>query len=259
MKALDFIKRLEQDYPLKYALEWDNVGLLLGRRNKDIKRVYIALDVTGEVIQKAIEKGADMLLTHHPMIMEPIRRITGGCPLTHNIITLLQHDMLCYAMHTNYDALRMCKLASEMIGIKKSKVLEPLEGTMENIGIGEIGTIEKAISLKECAELVKNRFALTQVKIFGDLASEVQKVAIVPGGGKSTIATAIEKGADVLITGDIGHHDGLDSLAGQMAIIDAGHYGTEYIFIKDMKEYLQKNFSEIEIMSHPIEQPFCII
>ena len=259
MKAREFISRLEEDYPLEYALEWDNVGLLLGNREKEIRKIYIALDVTKEVLRAAIASGADMVLTHHPLMMKPIRRITGGCFLTRAIMELLQQDMLCYAMHTNYDVLRMGKLASAMLGLEDAKPLDCGECREENLGIGEIGTFAEPITLQNCAKLVKDTFTLNDIKIFGDVNQQVQRIAVVPGSGKSTIRSAVAKGAEVLITGDIGHHDALDALEENLMIIDAGHYGTEHIFLADMKAYVNEHFAKIQVETHPITQPFCTI
>ena len=270
MNAKEFISQIEKDYPLKYALEWDNVGLLVGMRDKEIRKVYIALEVTPDVVKAAIEQSVDIIITHHPLIMQPMKRITNECFLTKAIIELLQNDILCYAMHTNYDVLRMGKLASARLGLQNTKPLDivaKVEKKLETaevqeeeeLGIGEVGDLEVATTLQGVAQIVKEKFQLSEVKIFGELDKNIQKVAIVPGSGKSLITTAVANKADVLITGDIGHHDGLDALVEGLTIIDAGHYGTEYIFIEDMKNYMQKNFADIQVQAHPISPPFCII
>ena len=87
------------------------------------------------------------------------------------------------------------------------------------------------------------------MKVSGDLDREVRRLAVSPGSGKSAVAPAIAKGADVLVTGDIGHHDGLDAWEQGLAVIDAGHYGTEYIFIEDMKQFLEKRLDGAEIQT----------
>ena len=88
---------------------------------------------------------------------------------------------------------------------------------------------------------------------------KIRRLAILPGSGKSCISAALEKGADVLVTGDIGHHDGLDAVEQGLAIIDAGHYGTEYIFIDDMERFLNKKLPVLDVMKDPIEHPFEVI
>ena len=95
--------------------------------------------------------------------------------------------------------------------------------------------------------------------MFGDLSSTVQRVAICPGSGKGMTELALEKNADVLVTGDIGHHEGIDAVAQGLAIIDAGHYGLEHIFIEDMANYLRKNIEGIVVETHEITHPFQVI
>ena len=85
------------------------------------------------------------------------------------------------------------------------------------------------------------------------------RIAICPGSGKSVIGEAIRKGADVLITGDIGHHEGIDSVAQGLSIIDAGHYGVEHIFIEDMKQYIKEHFAGVEVAGAPVAHPFQIV
>ena len=87
----------------------------------------------------------------------------------------------------------------------------------------------------------------------------MEKIAICPGSGKSVINEAVQKKADCLITGDIGHHEGIDAVAQGLAIIDGGHYGIEHIFIEDMRQYLEKHLSEVEIVAAPISHPFLIV
>ena len=103
MVCRDIIEELEKKYPPSIAEAWDNPGLQAGRFEKEIKRVYIALDATDRVIRHAVEAGADMLLTHHPMLMGGVKRVNTGDFYGRRLITLIQHDICCYAMHTNYD------------------------------------------------------------------------------------------------------------------------------------------------------------
>ena len=95
--------------------------------------------------------------------------------------------------------------------------------------------------------------------MFGDMDVKVSRLAISPGSGKSVIGAAIAKGADVLVTGDIGHHEGLDAVEQGLAVIDAGHYGTEYIFIDDMKRFLEDKLPVLQVMATPVIHPFQVI
>ena len=237
MLCKDVMYEIEKEYPLNYALSWDNVGLLVGRDDKEVKRIYIALDATDEVIDEAVRTG---------------------------ILKLIQNDISYYAMHTNYDVLGMADLSGDKMNMKNAEILEvTAEGDIgkedEPEGIGRVSDLETPMTLRECCEDVKSAFHLGAVKVFGNLEEKVKRIAICPGSGKSVIQAALDKNADVLITGDIGHHEGIDAVAQGLAIIDGGHYGIEHIFIEDMRQYLEKHLSEVEIVAAPISHPFLIV
>lgn len=255
MLCREIMNIIESTYPKYAALEWDNVGLLVGRTEKEVKKIYVALDVTDEMIEEAIEMGVDMIVTHHPMIFSPLKKITDEHFIGKRVVKLLQHDISYYAMHTNYDVLGMAELSGEKLGLKDAEVLE-VTSTEQNEGIGRIGNLENEMTLLECCELVKERFGLPCVKVFGNMEQRVKCAAISPGSGKSMIKIAIQKGADVLITGDIDHHEGIDAKAQGLSVIDAGHYGLEHIFIDDMSGFLKENITGVTVEKAEIIHPY---
>lgn len=270
MVCKDILAVIESAYPAEYALEWDNVGLLAGRDDREVKSIYIAVDATDEVIREAVSCGADLLITHHPLIFGGMKRITNRDFIGRRLLELIRHDISCYAMHTNYDVLRMAKLAADMMRLEEQEVLEVTcrgteaakagEAAADSVeGIGRIGQFETPVTLRQCCEEVKKAFRLNGVRVFGDLEGQTERIAICPGSGKSVIQEALRKKADVLITGDIGHHEGIDAAAQGMAVIDAGHYGIERIFVEDMKRYLAEKLSGVEIRTAPVCHPFVSI
>jgi putative NIF3 family GTP cyclohydrolase 1 type 2 len=174
------------------------------------------------------------------------------------VLELIRHDMAYYAMHTNFDVAAMADLAAERLGLSNIEVLQET-GTLPEgavVGIGKIGSLPCEMTLGECAELTKRSFGLDKVKVFGELDMRVQCAAVCPGSGKSVIEDALKKGAQVLITGDIDHHEGIDAVARGMAVIDAGHYGLEQIFIPYMKEYLEVRLPELTVIAQAPKPPF---
>ena len=232
MQCKEIIQVIEATFPRTAALGFDNVGLLAGRSEKEVSRIYLALDATDVVIDRAIKEGADMLITHHPLLFSAVKKVLG-----------------------------MAELSGKIMDLQNGEVLDVTytdeEGNPE--GIGRIGNLEKDMTLEECCVYVKHRLELGSLKVFGDMQKKVHRLAISPGSGKSSIAVALEKGADVLVTGDIGHHDGIDAVEQGLAVIDAGHYGTEYIFIEDMKQFFEKKLPVLDVLTDPIEHPFQII
>ncbi len=259
MKCSEVIEILGKLAPESCACDWDNPGLLAGRSDKEVKKVYIALDATDQVVEATVKAGADMLLTHHPLIFKAIKKVNDQNFITRRLIKLIQADIAYYAMHTNFDAAPGCMadLAAKRLSLKDTEPLEAMgdmeiNGNSVAYGIGKTGNLPEKLTVKALAEKVKQAFDLPFVLVYGEelMDMEVEKVALCPGAGGSMIEEAIHTGAKALVTGDISHHQGIDAAAREMAVIDAGHYGMEHIFIRYIAEYLKEKLpAEIEIIS----------
>ena len=260
MLCSEIIQVIEATYPKDAALDFDNVGLLAGRAGKEVNRVYLALDAMDVVIDHAISSGADMLITHHPLIFSPLKSVTDKDFIGKRVVKLIQNDLSYYAMHTNYDVLGMADLAEKILDLKDSEVLDVTMETEDGEeGIGRVGNLEKEMTLEECCLYIKHKLNLGSLKVFGDMKQIVSRLAVSPGSGKTSIVPAIAKGADVLVAGDIGHHDGLDAVEQGLAVINAGHYGTEYIFIEDMKQFFERKMPGVKAIAAPTAHPFQVI
>ena len=259
MRCQEIIETIEKTYPLNYALEWDNSGFLAGRYQKDVKRIYVALDATDDVIEAAVRDRADLLITHHPMLFSPIRRVTDQEFTGRRLLCMIQEDLAYYAMHTNYDVLRMSELSADYLELTDQEILDVTCETPCRQGIGRVAELRSPIKLKTYCEMVKEAFDLPAVQAFGDLDRPVKRIAVSPGSGKSMIGPALEKGADVLVTGDIGHHEGIDAVSQGLSIIDAGHYGIEHIFVEDMRRFLAQTFENVTVTGDVPRQPFSVL
>lgn len=257
MLCSEIIYFLEKQSPPEYAMDWDNVGLLVGRESKEVHRVMLALDATQEVVHQAVLQKADMLITHHPMIFGSIKRVNDQTVLGRKIIDLLQHDIAYYAMHTNFDTIGgMARNAASYLKLKNTEVLEE---TKDGEGIGMVGFLQNSMNLKELADFTKQAFGLDNMVAYGDLEQSHEKVAISPGSGKSMIQAAYQKGATCLITGDIGHHEGIDAVELGVSVLDASHYGLEKIFMSYMKQYLTDYCTDVELVVADTGSPFVIL
>lgn len=254
-------KILEKLAPVNMACGWDNPGLLAGRSQKQVNKILVALDATDQVVEEAVSMGADMLLTHHPLIFKPILSVNDENFIGRRLLKLIQSDITYYAMHTNFDAAPGCMadLAADRLGLKQTQILEELG---PEYGIGKYGVLEPGMTLTELAELVKRVFRIPFVTVFGETEKKdcLSRVALCPGSGSSVIKQALGCGAQVYITGDIGHHDGIDAVAQGMAVIDAGHYGLEHIFMDFMVDYLNKNLDGSVIVKKAADAfPNCVL
>ena len=257
MTCREIITLLQEQSPEEFACDWDNVGLLVGDFDQEIKKAYIALDATEETIAEAVAEGVDLLLTHHPMIFKGLKKVNTQDFTGRRVVRLIQNHISYYAMHTNFDVRGMAALAAERMGLTDCAVLDvTCEGENGCEGIGRVGMLPEEMTLKACIEQVKQAYDVDMVKVFGDLNQKVRRVAICPGSGKSVISCALGAGAGVLVTGDIDHHEGIDAADQGLAIIDAGHYGVEKLFIPYMAQYLRNRTEGIEIVEQPVKQPF---
>ena len=260
MKVNEWRSKLERLAPLSYSCQWDNPGLLAGRGEKEVSKILIALDATDEVVDLAETKKADLLLTHHPLIFKPVKTVNDQDFIGRRLIKMIQADISCYAMHTNFDIAPgwMGDLAAEKLGLLDSI---PLEVTGEKdgcfYGIGKVGNLAKEISLKSLAQEVKAIFGLPFVTLYGAKQAEkrIKRVAVCPGSGKGMTDSAINLGAQVLITGDMGHHDGIDAEARGLVILDGGHYGLEHMFVDFMEQYCRQVDGNVEVIKAPVEFP----
>lgn len=259
MKCKDIISYLELLSPPQNACSWDNVGLLVGRSDKEVHKILIALDATVEVVKAAVKQDVDLLITHHPMIFSSMKKINEDSVCGSKILDLAENQIAYYAMHTNFDILGgMAQIAAERMMLKNVKPLECMEGNPE-LGLGCIGEAVESMQLKDCAKMVKEKFSLSEVAVYGDLKQPISRIAMCPGSGKSMISMAKEQGAQVLITGDIGHHEGLDAIEMGLSIIDATHYGLESVFSDYIKEYLEEKIGGVDIYTYDEKRPFSLV
>ena len=253
MKARDIVDILEGLCPMEKACAWDNPGMHIGHWDKEVSTVLITVDCDDKTVQYAIENKVDMIIAHHPLLFSGIKQINDSSFMGKRVLELIENGINCYCMHTNFDIVGgMAEEAAERIGLKNCV---PLEAVTETTGIGKVGDLDCEITVSNMCDVVKKAFGLEKVVLYGDSKALVSRVAISPGSGKDMIKFAMEKGADILITGDITYHYGIDAVAEGLWIIDAGHYGIEHIFIELVQKYMCEKCSEIAIVPMPIDNP----
>ena len=253
MNCSDIICEIEKIFPLASAEEWDNPGLLVGRRDKEVKKILVALDALDSVIDQAIEQKADLLITHHPLIFGSLKKINSDTFIGERILRLIENGIAAYAMHTNYDVCGMADLNAEMLGLGDVSILSY---SGEEEGLGRVGSLKTPMKYYDFAEQVKKVFELSDVRCYGEGNPLIQTVAVCGGSGKSLLSDVYAAGADVYITGDIDYHTGIDAWANGLRIIDAGHFGTEHCFIPDCVKRFQDMFPELEVLKADQPEPY---
>ena len=239
-----FLTALEAWAPLSWAEEWDNCGLQVGRRDKLLNKVMVALTPGEAAIQAAVSAGVDMLLTHHPMIFKPTKSVTTDTVLGQSIIKLIQHDINLYCAHTNLD-MAVGGVNDVLAKTLNLQTVEILENVTEEYGIGRVGNLAEPMTLQSFLAQVAGQLECGHLVYQGDLHRQVQRVALCGGSGISYLSAAKKAGADVYVTGDMKYHDA--QLASELGIcvVDAGHFGTEKHIVKTLAEFVQKQGLEV--------------
>lgn len=238
VNVADIIKIMEEIAPPAMAEDWDNVGLMLGRRYKAVKKLLLALDITGEVVQQAIAQKADMIITHHPLIFRGLKRVTDSEWQQELLLTLAEKGIAVYSAHTNLD----CVSSGVNDVLAKKLHLDNVDSLDSDNGLGRIGIVP-ACSLREFAATIKKVLRADYVAV-GDAGKQVHKVAVCGGAGSDLISLVLLCGADTLVTGDIKYHEAQKAVFSGLNVIDAGHQPTELPVMDDLADRLSQRFAQ---------------
>lgn len=247
MKAIDIKNCINDHFPEKLACEWDNVGLLVGRGDKEVKKILVTLDVDQNVAEEAIKLGCDVIVSHHPVIFHKLRSVTDSDPIGKMIMTLLKNDITVVSAHTNLDKAKsgLNDFLAQKLGIGNCSVLENDEDSVH--GFGRIGELSEEMSFGEFMKNCVSVLRACGLRYTGDEDRPVKKIAVNSGGGSDALYEAVKKGADVFVTGDVKYNPFRDAAELGTALIDAGHYETEFIVTELFSELLKKEIPDAEI------------
>ncbi len=249
--ASDIRDYINSKYPEMLAFDRDNVGLILGREEKEIKKVLITLDVDEKVVAEAKAKNADLIISHHPLMFYPIKRLTGKTPGERTVRELIAGDITLISAHTNLDCAQggLNDFLCDKLGIKNTKVIEVVstDGNGEH-GFGRIGELDDDMSLLQFLEKSKKVLDAKGLRYTGDENKTIKKIAVNCGGGADLLDECISLGADLFITGDVKYNPFRDAYESDMAVIDAGHYETEHIVCELLEKTLKNKYPHIEFL-----------
>lgn len=242
MVKLNQIKEFLNTFaPPSFAEEYDNVGLLVDSENKEIKKVLITLDLDESVAKDAQDKRCDLIISHHPLIFKPLKRLDFDDSISRTIVTLIKNDIPLISVHTNFDSVKsgLCDLFLDKIANTTKRC--SLEGDEEN-GCGRFACLLDETTLDEILNNIKNEFKLDNVKYVGNKSKKISNIAVCNGGGADFIYNAKEMGAQAYISGDFKYHHARFAYENDLALIEVPHYNAEIIFCEYMKEILEKQF-----------------
>ena len=233
MELAEFCTCMERIAPRELALDFDNVGLLVEPDHTEIRKVLLALDCTTVTAREAIDLGVDLLVTHHPQFFHSVKSIGFSSPVTGAAALLLRHGIGHFAAHTNLDAAEggVNDTLAALLNLHDVLPIPP-----ENIG--RVGKLPRPMQLStlvtRCNALLGSHAAYT-----GDPDRLVSRVAVLGGAGGGDIEYARDTGADAYITGEAKHNQILEAREMDMPLILCGHYETEQVVLKSLRDRLQ--------------------
>lgn len=241
----DIMDIMENIAPAKFKESYDNVGLMLGDKNASISSVLFTLDCTLEVIKEAIEKNCELIIAHHPILFLKPSNINEDTLIGKKLRMLIKNDINVYASHTNLDSVKngLNDIVMKLLKYEAAEIME-VSGEDKNgdaVGVGRIYKLPKAKSLKEVIEDCQKAFGMQHLRYSGEPDWEITKAAVINGSGEDYFSLAKKMGADCIITGDTSYHHVSDFFEEKIAVIDAGHFDTEWPAMK----YFGREFEKI--------------
>lgn len=238
----DAIDRLA---PFWLTMDFDNTGILVGDRNREIACALLALDCTPAVVEQARQLGAQLIVTHHPVIFHPLKRVNEDAV----VYQLIRSDIAVISAHTNLDIAQggVNDALASAIGLRDCRGLELLN---EQTGawLGRIGTLPEPLSPEAFAAHIKACLNASSVK-FAAAPRVIRTVALCSGSGADCLDAAISAGADALLTSEVKQHEYLAAAAAGISIFDAGHFDTEDIVIEPLRDYLAKEIPDVHFFT----------
>lgn len=234
-KVNDVFDCLKDIAPLELQLGFDNAGLQLGRLNAPVERVLLTLDVTSEVVDEAERIGAQLIVSHHPLIFSPIKSVSDEL-----LLRLAECGIAVISMHTNLDIAEggVNDVLLELIGAKR-------EGYLDADNCGRVGVLPEDMELSEFLTLCKAALKVGGLK-YHDAHRPVRHIAVMGGSGGDYVEDAFEKGCDTYLTADIKHHQFLLAKELGINVIDADHFCTENPIIPVLSARLTEALPDID-------------
>ena len=237
MRVKDITAAIEQFAPLSIQEGWDNSGLCIGAPEDEVHGVLVGFDCTPELVDEAVARGCDMVVSHHPLIFRGLKRIQGGEPVADAVIKAVRAGIAVYAAHTTADKViaGVSGAMARRLGLRDIALMEDEGG----YGLGAVGTLPHPMTGEEAIAYVKEKFGLAAVRVSKPVAC-VEKVAMCGGSGASEIDAARATGAQLYISGDISYHH-FFTPEGFM-VMDIGHFESEVDIVEILSKVIREKF-----------------
>ena len=243
MTVKDILSCITEIAPLHWQEHYDNAGIQVGDINAEVHKALVCLDITEAIVDEAIAKHCDLIVSHHPLIFHGLKHITSETYIERSVAKALKHDIAMASMHTNLDNsyLGVSRVLAERLGLTDLHLLQPSENEPEVCGAGMVGELARPMEELDFLGLVATAIGSPCLKHSALTGRPIQKVALCGGSGTPFMSDALRQKADAYLTADIKYHDFFVP-EGNILLVDGGHFETEQ-FTKDLiKDIIQKKF-----------------
>lgn len=254
LKLKEFLAFLGLLAPWDYAAEWDNVGLMVGNPQQTITGLLVALDPTLAVVEEARKKQINTILTHHPLIFQPLKNIHTNHPTGRIIDLAIKNDIAIISAHTNLDSTEggVNDTLAESLGLTNiTTIPDHNDGT--GPGLSRIGSLDPGMTGPDFLQRTADTLAMDRLAIAGPLPSRVRQVAVCGGSGSDLAPAARAAGADIFISGEIKHSTARWAEGNGFCIVDGGHWATENIIVprltKQIRQFFTTNNHDLPVLS----------
>ena len=234
----DIYQMIQEIAPFETAEAFDNVGLIIGRGDREVNRILIALDVTMDVVKEAISLGAELIISHHPLLFRARKNLVEEDPEGQILCEMVRHHLCLISAHTNLDRTAMSGSAccARMLG---------LENLRQEGDFLFLGDFEKAITGTELKKLIFNVLGI-EARLYGNEEKVISTLAIAGGAYDEGWHSAQLSGAQALLTGEVRHHNALSASMSGFLLYDGGHYATEAPLVSNLADYLQNRLDDVK-------------
>jgi dinuclear metal center YbgI/SA1388 family protein len=267
VRVKEILQSLNAAAPFSLAEAWDNVGLLVGNPEQEVTAVLAGLDPTNSLVDEALKKGANTIITHHPVIFKPLQAINTAEPSGRLLEKALANRIAIIGCHTNFDnaSQGVSDYLALQLGLTKLTPLVPSsDSNRTDTGLGRLGIYPSPLTSAEFLTRVLNTLNLPCVQTAGILPDKVSTVAVCGGSGSELAAIALERGAEIYLSAEIKHSTAIWAAENDFCIIDGTHYATEKpaitLLVKKLREAGNKNNWKIKILQTNEEHhPFVVM
>lgn len=257
MQIRDILSFLGEFAPMELAEDWDNVGLLVGASDADVSSVLTCLTLTPDVAAEAIERGVQLIVTHHPILFRAVQQITDATSEGRMLLDLIRAGVCVYSPHTSYDSASagINSQLAEALSLSNIRPLRPAASAdvPSTVGSGRYGDLPESVSLSDFAVQVKAALGIEHTWLVGDLSRSISRVGIACGAAAEFMRDAAEAGCDVLLTGEARFHACLEARTLDIALVLPGHYATERHAMETLAGILREQFAELTVSASEVE------